>query len=239
MIVKQRLFIYHPATLKMFPTPSINVGDSVVDTVTKAKDLGVIIDQHLTLVPHVNNISRLASHSIRNIGRIRRYLDCNSTEKLVHAFVSSRLDSNNSILYGLPASQLSKLQRIQNAAARLVTLTKKRVHISPVLKDLHWLSVESRIVFKLMLLTYKALNNQAPKYLCDLISIKEPTRTLRSNASVILQRRKTNTVTYGQRSFSHASPELWNRLPSHVRNATSLQQFKSSLKTHLFQQMTL
>ena len=177
------------------PIPSINVGDSVVDTVAKAKDLGVIIDQHLTLVPHVNNISRLASHSIRNIGRIRKYLDRNSTEKLVHAFVSSRLDSNNSILYGLPKSELSKLQRIQNAAARLVTLSKKREHITPVLKDLHWLPVESRIIYKLMLLTFKALNNQAPKYLCELISIKKPSRSLRSNTSIVLHRKKANTVT--------------------------------------------
>ena len=216
------------------PIPSINVGDTVVDTVAKAKDLGVIIDQHLTLVPHVNNISRLASHSIRNIGRIRKYLDRNSTEKLVHAFVSSRLDSNNSILYGLPKSELSKLQRIQNAAARLVTLSKKREHITPVLKDLHWLPVESRIIYKLMLLTFKALNNQAPKYLCELISIKKPSRSLRSNTSIVLHRKKANTVTYGQRSFHHAAPELWNQLPSHVKNATSLQQFKSLLKAHLF-----
>ena len=216
------------------PIPSIKVGDSVVDTVVKAKDLGVIIDQHLTLVPHVNNICRLASHSIRNIGRIRKYLDRNSTEKLVHAFISSRLDSNNSILYGLPNSELGKLQRIQNSAARLVTLTKKREHITPVLKDLHWLPVESRIIYKLMLLTFKALNNQAPKYLCELLSIKKPPRLLRSNTSVVLLRRKANTVTYGQRSFHHAAPELWNQLPSHVKNANSLQQFKILLKTHLF-----
>ena len=68
------------------PIPSINVGDSVVNTVAKAKDLSALIDQHLTLVPHVNNISRLVSHSVRNIGRIRKYLDRNITEKLVHAF---------------------------------------------------------------------------------------------------------------------------------------------------------
>ena len=141
------------------------------------------------------------------------------------------------MLYGLPKSELSKLQRIQNAAARLVTLSKKREHITPVLKDLHWLPVESRIsrlIYKLMLLTFKALNNQAPKYLCELISIKKPSRSLRSNTSIVLHRKKANTVTYGQRSFHHAAPELWNQLPSHVKNATSLQQFKSLLKAHLF-----
>ena len=192
----------------------------------------LIIDQHLTLVPHVNNISRLASHSIRNIGRIRKYLDRNSTEKLVHAFVSSRLDSNNSILYGLPKSELSKLQRIQNAAARLVTLSKKREHITPVLKDLHWLPVESRIIYKLMLLTFKALNNQAPKYLCELISIKKPPRSLRSNTSIVLHRKKANTVTYGQRSFHHTAPELNGALrwPHSVKGGQKIKVLECWLK---------
>ena len=108
------------------------------------------------------------------------------------------------------------------------------------LKNLHelyeytLLPVESRIIYKLMLLTYKALNNQAPKYLCELISIKKPSCSLRSNTSIVLHRKKSNTVTYGQRSFHHAAPELWNQLPSHVKNGTSLQQFKSLLKAHLF-----
>ena len=90
------------------------------------------------------------------------------------------------------------------------------------------------MLFILLGLTFKALNNQTPKYLCELISIKKPSRSLRSNTSIVLHRKKANTVTYGQRSFHHAAPELWNQLPSHVKNATSLQQFKSLLKAHLF-----
>ena len=114
---------------------SLTIGDSCVSTTKQAKNLGVIIDHSLSLEPHVNNICRLASHALRTIGRIRKYLDRDSTEKLVHAFISSRLDSNNSILYGLPQYQINKLQRIQNAAARLVTLTKKHEHITPILHD--------------------------------------------------------------------------------------------------------
>jgi hypothetical protein len=218
------------------PIKSIVVGDSVVDTVVQAKDLGVIIDQNLSMIPHVNNICRSASLAIRNIGRIRKYLDRNCTEKLVHAFVSSKLDTCNSLLHGLSDFQIHKLQRQQNAAAWLVTLSKKSDHITPILQDLHWLTVKKRIIYKLMLLTFKALNSQAPNYLRELICIKEPSRTLRSNAATILLRRTVNTVTYGQRSFSYTAPELWNRLPIHIRNAHPLDLFKKSLKTHLLTQ---
>ena len=88
-----------------------------------------------------------------------------STEILIHAFVSSKLDHCNSLLYGLPAYQLAKLQVLQNTAARVVSLTRKYDHITPVLESLHWLPVKFRIVFKVLLLVYKALNGMAPPYL--------------------------------------------------------------------------
>ena len=106
---------------------------------------------------HINSVCRIASFA-----KIRRYLDQASAEKLVHAFISSRLDNCNSILFGLPEKELNKLQRIQNMAARVVTLTRKRDHITPVMHELHWMPIHARIVFKLLLLTYKALNGQAP-----------------------------------------------------------------------------
>ena len=138
------------------------------------------------------------------------------------------------LLYGLPKFQLDKLQRIQNSAARLVSLSKKCVHITPIIQELHWLPVEQRIQYKLLLLTFKALTGQAPTYIRDLISIKEQTRTLRSNSSVILNHRPVRTISYGERSFSNAAPQLWNRLPTHVKNSKSLEQFKNLLKTYLF-----
>ena len=78
---------------------------------------------------HVRSICSLASLALRNIGRVRKYLDQTSTERLVHAFISSRLDYCNSLLYGLPAKEISKLQGLQNSAAMLVTRTKTREHM--------------------------------------------------------------------------------------------------------------
>ena len=183
----------------------------------------------------MNNICRSASLALRNIGHIRKYLDRTTTEKLVHAFLSNKLDCTNSILYGLPEYQLSKLQRIQNSAARLITLSKKHEDITPILKELHWLPVKQRIIYKPMLMTYKSLHGKAPNYISELIIVKEPVRTLRSNVSTILHRTTVNTVTYGERAFSHAAPELWNELPSRIRNSDTLDSFKKSLKTHLFE----
>ena len=98
-----------------------------------------------------------ASLKILTLPRSRR-----STEMLIHAFVSSRVDYCNNLLYGLPAYQLNKLQRVQNAAARLIFLESKYCHVRPLLYNLHWLPVKFRIDFKILLLTYKATNGLAP-----------------------------------------------------------------------------
>ena len=115
------------------PLSHVTVGTSQIETVSEARNLGVVIDDSLQLKQHINNVCRAAMIAIRKIGQIRHYLDKNITEKLVHAFITSRIDSCNSLLFGLPDAQIAKFQRIQNMAARLVTLTKKYEHMSPVL----------------------------------------------------------------------------------------------------------
>ena len=94
-------------------------------------------------------------YHIRNIACIRRFLSEECTKALVHAFVTCRLDNCNSLLHGLPKNQIEKLQRVQNCAARLVVNATRHDHITPVLRDLHWLPVEQRIIFKILLFTSK------------------------------------------------------------------------------------
>lgn len=143
------------------------------------------------------------------------------------------MDYCNSLLYGLPTTQTSRLQRIQNTAARIVSMQPKRNHITPVLAELHWLPVQQRIQFKILVFVFKSLNQLAPTYLCELIKPYEPSRNLHSSSSSNLSIRipKTN---FGARAFSIAGPTLWNNLPRDLKLLSTLSEFKSSLKTHLF-----
>jgi len=210
------------------PVDHLQIDSESVQAVLSARNLGVTIDNQLCMSSHVNNICKSASFALRKIGQVRKYLDQASAEKLVHAFVSSRLDCCNSILYGLPDYEIAKLQHVQNTAARIVARVRKREHITPVLHQLHWLPVRKRIMYKILLLTYKSLNGLAPDYISDLISEHKPTRSLRSGAKYLLVPAKTCT------SFEAAAPTLWNELPMYIKCAVSVDSFKSLLKTHLF-----
>jgi hypothetical protein len=157
------------------------------------------------------------------------------TRLLINAFVTSKLDYCNSLLYGIPSSQLKKLQFVQNAAARLITKTKKFDHITPALHELHWLPIAKRIEFKLLVITYNIHHDLAPVYLAELVKSYEPTRNLRSKTQLLLQRNPVN-LCYGKRSFMNASPTLWNALLLEIRQCRTVTCFKKHLKTHLFNQ---
>jgi hypothetical protein len=154
-----------------------------------------------------------AYFALKNIGKIRNYINQPGCERLIHAFITSKLDMCNSILIGLPSSEIDKLQRLQNTAARLVVRANKNDHITPILRRLHWLPVRARIDFKVLLITYKALHNQAPDYIKELVVEYKPGRSLRSSTQHLLVVPPTKTKT-GDRTFQAAAPKLWNLLPS-------------------------
>ena len=138
-------------------TPNIEklfCDSTVIELTEKVRDLGVILHKNLTSTYHINETCRKATNAIRSIGRIRKYLTNKNLKLLVNALVISRLDYCNSILYGLPKRELDKLQRVQNTAARLITGTKQYDHIKPAFQKLHCLPVESRIIFKVIRITF-------------------------------------------------------------------------------------
>ena len=214
----------------------LRVGNAIIKPVTEVRDLGVTFDSTLTLHNHINNICQSGSLSLHQIGKIRKFITQEYAERIVHAFVSSKLDYCNGILYGLLQNQIQKLKRLQNSAPRLVTRTKKSEHITPVLINLHWLPVQQKIIFKVLLDPYKALNGLAPDYLLTLLIVYKPTCSLRSSAANTcnLSVPKSRTTTYGDRSFTYACPKLCNQLPQHIKLSETLESFKSKLKTHLF-----
>jgi hypothetical protein len=212
----------------------IKIGDLEVKAGTKAKNLGAIFDNTMCLHDHVNSIVKSCNFQLRLIGQARKYLTRDAAEKVLHAFISSRLDCGNSLIYGLPDYQIQRLQRIQNTAARILTRTKSWEHISPILRSLHWLPVMKRIEYKILILTYKCLCNQAPDYLQEMLEPYQPGRSLRSSDKLLLRVPKTRLRTCGDRSFTKAAPILWNSLPHHLHLCNTLESFKSGLKTHLF-----
>ena len=137
-------------------------------------DLGVNIDSQLTMADHVAALRRSCLFQLRQLRMVRSSLTSEATKTLVQAFVSSRLDYCNSLLHMISDGLLTKLQTVQNAAARVVTGTRKFDHITPVLRQLHWLQVRQRITFKLAMIVFKCLHGLAPSYLADVTDVCTP-----------------------------------------------------------------
>ncbi len=148
-------------------------------TTNQVKNLGVILETDLSFSSHVKAVTKSAYYHLKKIARIRCFVSSQGLEKLVHAFITSRVDYCNGLLTGLPKKTIRQLQLIQNAAARILTRTRKSEHITPVFRSLHWLPVTFRIYFKVLLLAYKSLNGLGPKYI-DMLTEYKPNRPLRS-----------------------------------------------------------
>ena len=190
------------------------------------KWLGFILDRHLNMDVHANYVVSQCFKMLSDIGKIRHLLNQKNTELLVHAVVSSRLDYCNSLMYGINKEHIEKLQRVQNAAARLISRRKKHESVSDVLVDLHWLHVEARIFFKILVVVYKCITSVAPESIIELIHIKDATRL-----TLVY---KNYLSSHARKSFSYIAPKLWNNLPDNIRFSPTLVKFKSQLKYLLF-----
>ena len=180
---KSELLIFHSQRVPRPNITAIDIGEESISPVESCRNIGVIYDETLSFDEHISSITKTAFWHLRNIYRIRHYLDTDSLLILVHAFITSKLDFCNSLLIGLPKCLLKRLQSVQNAAARLVSGSRKYDHISPVLHQLHWLPVDKRITYKILLIVFKCLHNFAPSYLSNLIVKYTPNRALRSSSS--------------------------------------------------------
>ncbi|XP_068685082.1 uncharacterized protein [Montipora foliosa] len=219
--------------------PSICFGQDTAQPSQTARNIGVTFDSIISMLPHINTVCKSAFYHLRNLSRIRKFISTETAKTLVHAFISSKLDHCKSLLYNLPKYAVKKLQYVQNAAARLITSSSKFNHITHILKDLHWLPINERIKFKILILTFKALHDlsPSPSYIQELISLYRPSRTLRSSTSLRLNPTSYNLKSYGSRAFAVASPQLWNDLPKEIKNSDNLQTFKTRLKTYLFKEV--
>ena len=129
------------ADLEKVKINQVTVGNSKIEAKDTPRNIGAHFDSHMDMKFHVNAVIRSCYHQIRSRAKIRKYLSMDSASKLIHAFVTSRLDNLNSLLVEQPDYVLDKLQLVQNNAARLVAKEKKSSHVTHLLKQLHWLPI--------------------------------------------------------------------------------------------------
>ena len=176
------------------------------------------LDKTLSFDEHVKNIVKASNFHIKALRHVRPLLSKSIANTVACSIVTTRLDYCNSLLYGTSKSNLVKLQRIQNTLARVVAGTQKREHVTPVLKDLHWLPIEQRINYKIAVITRNILQEKQPAYLSEIVSVQEPTRTLRSASQCLIARSHQPQTKIRERSFSTASRIIWKFLPLSLRN---------------------
>ena len=189
------------------------------------------------LFGHVSNTARICYFQLRRLASIRRFLTSTATATLVSAFVLSRIDYCNSLLFGSTHDVTSHLQWILNYAARVIFCLPKSSNITTHLKSLHWFPVKVRSAYKIACLCYHCHSSTAPSYVADMLQIMPShTRNTRSSSYTmpLLNRPAHSMATLGDRSFSFASSSVWNSIPNDVRCAPSLSLSKSCLNTYLF-----
>ena len=215
---------------------TLDVGHASIHPVKHVRNLGVLLDDELTMKKHINKVVSACFFQLRRLRQIRRLVGEDVTSQLVSSFVISRLDYCNSVLYGLPRSALEPLQRVLNAAARLICSLSPRDHVTTALQRLHWLPIEYRIKYKLCLLMHLIHIGRAPSYLSDIVhKVSSLGRhyTLRSADTLLYVKPRTRTK-FGERAFQFAGPDVWNSLPVNLQQVTDTNSFKKLLKTVMF-----
>ena len=237
MQTRQRFWSWVPPQVRAkISIPSITVNGVIVPVLNEpVGNLRAIFVPIMNISAHVSKVIKSANYHLRKIGKIRKFLNTDTTNSAIVSLVPSRLHYCNGLLCGITDELLCRLQKVQNNAARVVSSSKKYDHITPVLKYLQWLPIRKRLEFKILLLTsILCMQGCAPLYLRELLVKQANTRTLRSNTKNLLQITHTNLKRFGDRSFCAYAPRLWNELPDNIKAADSVQNFKKQLKTLLF-----
>ena len=221
--------------LHNLPT-EITIGNTQIPFKQSVKNFGFTFDCLFAMNAHVTNIALTCYFELHRLASIRGFLTSTATATLVSAFVLSRIDYCDSLLFGSTHDVTSHLQWILNYAARIILCLPRSSSITTHLKSLHWLPVKVRSTYKIACLCYHCHSSTAPSYVADILHIK-PSHTRNTCSSSytmpLLNRPAHSKTTLGDRSFSFAS-SVWNSIPNDVRCAPSLSSFKSRLKTYLF-----
>ena len=176
----------------------------------------------------MNSITCHCYKILKDIGSIKSCFQKEHLESLVHAVVSGRLDYCNSLLINISKENLNKLQKLQNAAARLVLGRRRRESAVQALRDLHWLNIEKRIIFKILLLVFKVLKGMCS----DNLKLTYKQFNGRSHDFLKLET-PTFKTKFGERTFEYNGSRLWNALPYELRTIEDVKMYKKKVKTFI------
>ncbi len=213
---------------------TLQFGDSTIHTTDKVKNLGCWWNTLMSMDTHVNAVAKGCFFQLRKIGHIRRHLNEDSVKTLVQSLVVSKMDYDNALLAGAKKETIKVFTKVQNRAAQIVARVQRTSHVTHILFKYHWLPVPHRINYKVLLLTYKSLQELAPGYIKELLEVYEPRpgmRSLTQQCRLVVPIPKT--ATYGKKTFKNVAPVLWNELDQFVKESPTLSVFKSRLKTFL------
>lgn len=211
----------------------INLAGSTVQFAEAVKLLGVTLDSTLSFDRYITEISRNCCFHIRALRHIRPLLTLDAAKSIAVCLTGARLDYCNSLLYGTTQCNIDRLQKLQNSLARAVFQAPWSTSAAELRKSLHWLPIKERITYKTALITFKVRRSGLPCYLHDMIDDYKPVRTLRSSDEQLLHQPMAK-ISFESRAFPIAAPAVWNSLSRDTRTATTVNSFKTRLKTELF-----
>jgi hypothetical protein len=211
---------------------SIHLDGHTIKTSRVIRDLGVLLDEHLTLENHVCKVRQLAFMSMRIISKVRRFLSKKHAELLIDALAFSRINFCISLFAGAPKSLLKRLQSILHYGVRIIEKMKKFNDVTSLLKKRNCLNVHSRIQMRLLQIIHTSLQYGEPKKLTSLIEPAKTNYVLRSETKGVLNVPRTRK-TIGCRAFAVAGPKAYNLIPEEYRRLTVT--FKDKLKLHLLE----
>ena len=206
----------------------LNSSGSLLPLSHSTKLLGAHLDDTLSFNLHVSKTVSSSLIILKNVRSIRKFLTPDAAAILIHSIVTSKLDQCNSLLFNVSSTNLSKLQRIQNFALRTVLNLHPRSHVTQHYHDLHWLTVNQRIHFKILSFVFKCIHCLAPSPLAAKVQLSSPLDMLLDSSQFF------PISSFGKRAFSYYAPRCWNALPRCLRVIPCLDTFKAHLKHHLF-----
>ena len=225
---KTEIALFRPASLNnQVIINGVFIEEQCIRFSEEIKNVGVWLDQNLTMAAHINIVVSHCYKILRDVSRIKKYLQKCHLERLVHAIITHRLDYCNSLFVNVGRDNIYKLQKVQNAAARLILGKRRRDSATAALQELHWLNVEARITFKILLLVYKVIRGQ-----CNM-QLTYKSFNGRPDDYLLLETPNFKT-NYGKRLFEYNGSRLWNALPVHIRSEDQIEKYKTAVKTMLF-----